>query len=301
MSLAGESGASEKERSIVERVAVGDGLRLEVKRWRGGGKTPAIGLPGLTRNAADFDGVAGAVAADGRDFLAVSMRGRGGSDWDANYLNYAPTTYRDDVLTAMDALGVERAVFVGTSLGGIVAMLIAEARPDSAAAAIINDVGVRLAPEGLARIAAYVSASDGDAPTAHARLSFADAVAATTRIQTVAFPDADRGFFEAFARRTYRRNEDGSWSLDFDPGVAAALGAVGPAPDLAPGWAALSAKPTLLVRGAISDLITPDIVAEMRVAHPDFQEVVVPRVGHAPTLEEPDAARAIAAFLSQID
>src|SRR5690606_12890213 len=116
-------------------------------------------------NASDFEDFALRAAETGRDVYAISLRGRGRSDYDSNHLNYFPTTYVGDILGALDQLRLEKAIFVGTSLGGIVTMLTTEKAPERVAGAVINDVGPELAPEGIARIAGYVGArppGDGD-------------------------------------------------------------------------------------------------------------------------------------------
>ncbi|MCA8888517.1 MAG: alpha/beta hydrolase, partial [Parvularculaceae bacterium] len=239
-------------------VKTSDGLALDVKIRRGGGKTPAFCIPGLTRNAADFEDFADQIAATGRDVYAISLRGRGLSHYDKNHLNYHPLTYRGDVISAFAQLGLENAVFVGTSLGGITTMLIAQEAPALVRAAVINDVGPELAPEGIARIAGYVGArpkgDDGTAP------DLAAAAEIIRGINEVAFPGKDRAFWEKFARRTFRQTEDGRWRLDYDPKIAQALAEVGAAPDLWPAFASLRDIPTLVLRGAISDLLSTEII-----------------------------------------
>lgn len=268
---------------------------MRARLYSGGDKTPALCIPGLTRNARDFEDLAPKIAEGGRDVLAVSLRGRANSDYDPDYGNYFPTTYRDDVLAALDQLGVQEAVFVGTSLGGIVTMLTNEKAPARVKAAIINDVGPELAPEGIERIAGYVG---GDKEPA---ASLEDAAARIKAINEVAFPDEDDAFWLTFARRTFKQIDGGAWTLDYDPNIAVALVENGPAPDLWPAFESLKTTPTLLVRGAISDLLTTPIIDKMRAVHPAFDYVEVPRVGHAPTLGEPAAWGAIETFLSRID
>lgn len=146
-----------KERSRVSEFETGTALlkavlRMAVRLYPGGDGTPLLCVPGLTCNAADFEELAPLIAATGRDVAAVSLRGRGPSDYDPNYHNYHPLTYRDDALAALDALGWNEAIFIGTSLGGIVTMLLHRAAPGGVKAAVLNDVGPELAAEGIARI-----------------------------------------------------------------------------------------------------------------------------------------------------
>ncbi len=277
------------------RVGLQDGLSMAVYKTAGGAGTPVICIPGLTRNAADFEDFAPFAAATGRDVYAVSLRGRGRSDYDPNHLNYHPLTYRDDILAFMNARGIARAIFVGTSLGGIVTMLTAAAARDRVAAAVINDVGPELAPEGIARIAGYVGARAAGADEPARDID--EAAARIRAINEPAFPGRDADFWRLFARRTFRQEADGRWRLDYDPGIGKALMEVGPAPDLWAPFAAMAATPTLIVRGAISDLLTPPIIEKMRAANPDFAYCEVENVGHAPTLTEPGAAAAIRPFL----
>lgn len=273
------------------------GLVMRVRRYAGGDKTPVVCIPGLTRNASDFADVAAAIAPTGRDVVAVNLRGRGASDYDPEYANYFPPTYRDDILAMLDKLQWREAIFIGTSLGGIVTMLTNEKAPARVKAAVINDIGPDLAPEGLARIAQYVGESAEAGPAADLK----EAAARAKAINGSAFPDASDADWEAFARRIFREQADGRWALDYDPNIVKALSEQGPAPDLWPGFVSLKSKPTLLVHGAISDLLTADIVDKMRAVHPAFDYVKVPRVGHAPMLTEPAAREALAAFLAALD
>lgn len=276
-------------------IALPDGLIMRGAIWRGGPKTPALCIPGLTRNARDFADLAERLAPDGRDFIALSLRGRATSDYDPDYLNYNPLTYRQDVLAALDRLALRRAAFIGTSLGGIVTMLVNEAAPDRVAGAVLNDVGPELAAEGLARITGYAGVAAPDA---------ADLDAAADRIRAVnevAFPDRDPEFWRAFAERTYRREADGRWRLDYDPAIGAALREAGPAPDLWSAFNSLKDTPTLVIRGVLSDLLTPAIVEKMRIVRPGLAYCEVPGVGHAPLLTEPAALGAIRDFLAGLD
>ena len=277
------------------KIEVAPNIRLAVRRYDGGGKTPAICLHGLTRNAADFEDIAPVIAQTGRDVLAISFRGRGESDRDPNYLNYHPLTYRDDVFSVLDAAAIDRAIFVGTSLGGLTTMLANELKPEGVRAAILNDVGPELAPEGLARIGGYVGGDPEPVSTIE------EAAQRIKAINSIAFPGYDDAAWVKFARRTYRQLDDDKWVLDYDPKIATALSEVGPAPELWPAFESLKDTPTLVVRGATSDLLTPPIIDKMRAVHPNFDYVEAPNVGHAPMLSEPPVEDAIRAFLSRID
>ncbi len=276
-------------------IGVAGDLNILAQKYPGGAKTPVLCIPGLTRNASDFDDLAPKIAAAGRDVITVSLRGRGRSDRDPDYLNYHPEIYRDDILSVLDAFGVRQAIFVGTSLGGIVTMVTHGTAPERIRAAVLNDVGPELAPEGIARIAGYVGAGGGPAA------SLEEAAERIQAINGVAFPDASDAEWLVFARRTFRETATGEWVLDYDPNIARALMERGPAPDLWPAFESMNKTPTLVLRGALSDLLSPEIVGKMRDAHPTFDYAEVPRIGHAPMMTEPVAWAALDKFLTKIN
>jgi pimeloyl-ACP methyl ester carboxylesterase len=256
-----------------------------------------ICLHGLTRNAADFGGLAPWMAERGRRVLAVDFRGRGLSAWDPEPMNYVPATYAADVLALMDAAGIGRAVFIGTSLGGIVTMALAAIRPPAVAAAVLNDVGPTLNPEGLRRIGGYAGRD--------ARVNdWGEAAAYARAINEAAFPGYGAADWDAFARRLFEAGPDGRLRLAYDPDIAAPIRAAGPdalAPDITPLFVALATgRPLLLVHGAISDLLDPERVEQMRALAPHLTTADVPNVGHAPMLDEPEARAAIEAFLEWV-
>ena len=277
-----------------------DGLTLRGTRYgnHGPAAVPVFCLPGLTRNERDFTALAGWLAGTGAgthclDVYCLSFRGRGRSDRDATYLNYQPLTYVQDVIAMAKALDIDSAVFIGTSLGGIVTMLTAHKKPSLVRAGVLNDIGPDLAPEGLARIAGYVGGSASFD-------SWKDAASAMKEINAVAFPAeaGDDGFWLAFAERCCRE-EDGKIILDYDPNIALALQEAGHAPDLWDAFTSMSC-PVLSVLGGISDLFTPEIQGDMKSRLPHLQTVTIPQVGHAPTLDEPAARDAIGAFLAAL-
>jgi pimeloyl-ACP methyl ester carboxylesterase len=281
------------------RIATNDGPKVYVRDYAPAGAArglPVVCLHGLTRNSADFEGVAPKIAALGRRAIVIDARGRGKSDNDPDATRYRPDVYAADVLRIMDTLGVPRAVFLGTSMGGIMTMLIAVTAPDRIAAAILNDLGPEIDPAGIKRIASYVGQSG---PTA----SWDEMTAAVKASQSVAFPGKDDAFWRTFAHRVGRERSDGRVELAYDAAIANVFKETpaAPPPSLIPLFEALAAKPILVVRGAISDLLSPSGVATMKRIKPDMEFVEVTNVGHAPTLEEPEAAQAIAAFLSKVE
>jgi pimeloyl-ACP methyl ester carboxylesterase len=259
---------------------------------------PVICLHGLTRNGRDFDVVAPRIAALGRRVVAPDMRGRGKSANDPDPAHYTPAIYAQDVIAMMDRLDIPRAVFIGTSMGGIIAMAIAALAPDRIAASVLNDVGVKLGAEGIARIASYVGRTQ---PVS----SWERAAEAARAVAGAAYPERldDAAFWSHFARRTFRERADGQIETDYDPHIALAFAdaADAPSPDLTPFFQALALKPMLSVRGGISDLLTEDVVATMRTLKPDLATVEVANVGHAPWLDEPEAWDAILDFLARVD
>ena len=277
-----------------------DGLSLFARDYAaasGPAKLPVIAIHGLTRNSADFGAIAPLIAQSGRRVLAIDVRGRGKSDRAPDPMTYQPVNYAHDVLALLEQAGIARAVFLGTSMGGLITMALAAIRSKVIAAAILNDVGPEVAKEGLARIAAY-SGKQVDTP------GWAEAAAYMKSLNGVAFPHYTDADWDAFARRTFRIGTEGAPVLDYDPDIAAPIRAAGAkalVPNLWPMFGRLTkARPVLLVRGETSDLLSPAIVAKMRKRAPKMDYVEVPGVGHAPMLDEPEAKAAIFPFLGEV-
>lgn len=290
---------SQPHMQFLERtIAAADGLNLYVRDYPPQGTqrgVPVICLHGLTRNSADFEEVAPRIAALGRRVLVPDVRGRGRSDRDPTPARYVPATYAADVVHTMTTLGIERAVFVGTSMGGLITMIVAATAPGRIAAAVFNDVGPVVNTSGLQRISQYV----GMTPPQDSWATLTTLVKAT---QAAAFPKADDAFWNTFARRTARELHDGRIAFDYDPAIAHIFEQppAAAAPDLSPFFLALGAAPLLVVHGTLSDILRPDGIAAMKALKPDLEVAEVPDVGHAPTLEEPEAWNAIAAFLARV-
>ena len=264
----------------------------------GPARLPVIAIHGLTRNSADFGTIAPLIAATGRRVLALDVRGRGRSNRATDPMTYQPPVYAKDVLALMDQAGIGRAVFLGTSMGGLITMALTAMAPDRVAAAILNDIGPEVAPEGLARIAAYTGQK------VEIR-TWDDAADYARRTNGAALPHYEPADWMAFARRVFREGPDGIPVLGYDPDITVPMRAAGDSalvPDLWPAFRNLAdGRELMLVRGATSDLLSPDIASRMREAAPYMTFVEVPGVGHAPMLDEPAARDSIVGFLARVD
>ncbi|WP_206436021.1 alpha/beta fold hydrolase [Altericroceibacterium xinjiangense] len=259
------------------------------------GEGPALLLMhGLTRNSADFEPLAACLS--GRYRLIVpDQRGRGLSQPDSDRANYRPDIYVQDMFVLLDGLAIDRAGLIGTSMGGLMAMIMASMQPDRIPAIVLNDIGPEIDPAGLRRIAGYVGPGEPFA-------TWAEAAARCKAINQDAFPDFTGRDWNDFAQRTCREGEDGRIAFAYDPAIAAGFqneGGVAP-PDLWPLWDALAAVPVLLLRGELSDLLSAGTARQMARRHPGpFSRVDVPRRGHAPLLDEPEAFAALETFLAR--
>jgi pimeloyl-ACP methyl ester carboxylesterase len=273
-----------------------DGLRLVARDHAGAtgaARAPVICLHGLTRNSRDFEELAPWIAAQGRRVLAPDMRGRGLSDRDPDTRNYAIPVYVGDVATLLDQAGIGRAVFIGTSMGGLITMGLAGLRPQAIAGAALNDVGPEIDPAGLTRIASYA----GQRP---ATPDWAAAAARAMAINAVAFPHYGDADWMAFARRTFRQGADGAPEPDYDPAISGMAGPLDPGAETLL-WglygALAGAAPVLVLRGQTSDILRSGAAQRMAQAGRDTRLVTVPGVGHAPMLDEAEARQALAEFL----
>lgn len=265
-----------------------DGLALYSRYYGTLGDTrlPVICLPGLTRSSTDFEDLALHLSRDGRRVLSPDFRGRGKSDYDPVMLNYVPPTYARDVIELLAITGIGRAVFVGTSLGGIVTQIISLVAPQLVAGAALNDIGPELAPEGLARIAAYAGNQSDPA-------DWPAAVAQIRGLNLSQFPTLDDATWERFARAVFIEKPEGGLRPNYDPKIGEAVRTAGPGGDLWAVFGGLKTIPSLVLRGALSDLLAPATVEKMKAAKPDLVTVEVPERGHAPLLDEPVAIAAI--------
>lgn len=278
----------------VSRFAVvRDGLRLHYSLYGANHRPPLLCLHGLTRNSRDFKEFAERYEREWR-VIALDFRGRGLSDYDPLPARYTPPTYAADVLQLLDQLSIDEAVFAGTSLGGLVTMIVAALAPQRIRAAILNDVGPELTAAGLDRIKTYVGKDVRFASWDEA----ADAITANNGHVPASYSHAD---WVKVAHRACRERE-GAIVYDYDMAIVQPFEALGAVPkvDMWSLFEALARKSLLVVRGEHSDLLSAGALERMQELVPDMTSVTVPGVGHAPTLDEPEAVEAIDRFLGSL-
>ena len=272
-----------------------DGLRLHYRDYAGPAtRPPIICIPGLTRNARDFAAVAERLSPDWR-VICVDLRGRGESAQAKDAMSYVPLTYMQDIEALVRELGLDRFVLFGTSLGGLVTMLLSMAGGGRIAGALINDVGPEFDRPGIERIKGYVGKAQSWPTWMHAARHFAEA-------QGDVFPGWQLDQWLAFAKRVCRLGSKGRVVLDYDMRIAEPFKMpAGPTGfDMWQAFAGLKGVPSLIVRGEISDLLSVATIERMLTEHPAMEAVTVPGVGHAPTLEEPEAQAAIDRLLGRV-
>jgi pimeloyl-ACP methyl ester carboxylesterase len=270
-----------------------DGLRLYYRDYPAGepGWLPVLCLPGLTRNSRDFADLAGRLSSR-HEVLTADLRGRGRSAWDPDPAHYHLTTYVQDAWTLLDSRGIERVLIVGTSLGALMGMAMAT-RPERIAGVVLNDAGPELDLVGLLRIAGYA----GKLPPVR---SWAEAAAQAKVVHEAALPDLTDAQWLDYARRNYRESSEGVPTPDMDPQIAAGFKTPPTGPlQMWPLYAAIKAVPMLVLRGALSDLLSAATVERMVGEKPDLEHVTVPNRGHVPLLDEPESLRAIDSFLTR--
>jgi len=276
---------------VTGRFQTSDGLSLAYEDEGSG--LPVLCLPGLTRDARDFDDLA-RVQPAGLRLIRLTSRGRGASDWAEDPGTYSIPIEARDVLELLDHLGVGAAVIIGTSRGGLLAMVIAALAPDRLLGTLLNDIGPEIEADGLDRIKDYL----GIAPRAKTFEGVAKGLKAT---MSNAFPNLSDSQWLDLAKRWFKAEEDGI-GLTYDPALREAVLAAGaqPAPDLWPLFDALALKPLAAVRGANSDLLSAATLAAMQTRAPDMIAATVPDRGHCPFLDEDEALTALTALIAKI-
>ena len=273
-----------------------DNLRLHYRDYPGGadGRPPILCIPGLTRNARDFAALAGRLAGAWR-VICVDLRGRGESAYSRDAMTYVPLTYVQDIERLLEELKISAYVAFGTSLGGIVTMLLASAGKERIAGALFNDVGPVIEQAGNARIRASVG-KGGSWPT------WLHAARALAEIQSNVYPYYELTDWLAMAKRLYRLTAAGRIVYDYDARIAEPFQLPGSDAgiDLWPALAPLKDVPALVVRGALSDVLSLATLDRMMAALPLAETVTIERTGHTPTLAEPEATAAIDRLLARV-
>jgi pimeloyl-ACP methyl ester carboxylesterase len=271
-----------------------DGLKLHYRDYAGAkNRPPIICIPGLTRNARDFEHVAKRLAGDWR-VICVELRGRGESAYAKDPMTYVPATYAEDLEILLAELKIKKFVSIGTSLGGLVTMLLAAAKPGRIVGALLNDVGPELDPRGLVRIRSTVGKTHSWPTWVHAARDLGEQ-------QGMVYPAYKLEDWLDFAKRVCRLTQQGRVVFDHDLRISEPIKAdPGVAVDLWPFYEALDAAHVAILRGSLSDLLSEKTAKEMARRLPNAKLTTVNGVGHAPALNEPAATRAIGALLKAV-
>ncbi|MBB3988732.1 alpha/beta fold hydrolase [Croceicoccus naphthovorans] len=274
-----------------------DGLSLHYRDYSGpdgADLLPVICIPGLTRNARDFAGLASHLSQH-RRVICVDLRGRGDSDFAKDAATYQPLQYAQDVIALMDQAGLDRAAFIGSSLGGLVTMTIAMSRPALIAGAVLNDVGPKIEKAGLERIADYVGQQRSFPTWMHAARSLQENHGAI-------HPDWGVIDWLAEAKRVMVLGNNGRITFDYDMRIGEGFAdAVDEAAglDLWPAFETMARYPLVVVRGENSDILSDTVAREMQGRMSNIELVTVPGTGHLPTLAEPEVMQAIEHLLNE--
>lgn len=275
-----------------------DGVRLHARIYAGpaGAEAapPILCMPGLARNARDFEALAPHVA-QYRKTIVIEFRGRGESAFAKDPMTYVPLTYVQDVVVLLGELGIDRFAVIGTSLGGLVAMLMAATLPGRLVGAVLNDVGPELQTAGLARIRDYIGAGGSQPTWMHAARALSD-------LNRAIYPSYEIEDWLRLTKRTHRLTAEGRIVTDYDKQIAAPLRASdgGEVVDLWPVYRALGDIPLLILRGQLSDILARSAAEKMVADLPRARLVEVPGVGHAPTMDEAEALAAIDAWAAEL-
>lgn len=274
-----------------------DGLDLYYRVYgNASDRLPIVCLSGITRNCGDFDEFAEGFSKD-RQIFCLDYRGRGQSHWDTDYKNYNPQTYLGDIFVFLTTAQIEKAVFVGTSFGGLLCMGLSGLTPQYIAGVILNDVGPDISDEGGSRIAGYIE-------TDVRYQTIEDVAAAQKSSYSAAYPDVDKGYWISTARVGFKYDDkDQNFKPNYDLAIGKALieQTTDEQPiDLWPFFETMKAKPLLAIRGALSDVLSEETFQKMQKVNPDMQHLTLANRGHVPLLNEPLALKEITGFLETV-
>ncbi len=293
---AGDAGAG---RIVTIRSQDGLSLASRVFDAAASDRLPLLCLPGLSRNSRDFIALGQYFSRhplEPRRVIAVDYRGRGLSDSDPEWRNYKPVVEAHDVLAIVAALGIERAIVVGTSRGGIIAMLIGALRPALLSGVVLNDIGPVLEGRGLARIKAYLS-------NRHSVGSWDEAIALVRSGSEAQFPGLSAEDWRSFAEAHFGETRSGL-APQYDPNLRKTIVDIDVTekiPVLWPQFMSLARIPVLALRGENSDLLSPRTLEEMATRHPGLEDMTVPGQGHAPLLRDNPTLERILGFARRCD
>ncbi|PCH82348.1 MAG: alpha/beta hydrolase [Hyphomicrobiales bacterium] len=278
-----------------------DGLQLSARIYENqkSNWSPIVCLPGLTRNASDFDELATYFSRHKhrpRQVISLDYRGRGASEYDPNPQNYTPLVEIQDILAALVSMNIEKAIFLGTSRGGILAMILAVLRPGIIAGTILNDIGPEIDVSGLARLKTYIGHD-------HPVEKWQDAIALVKLIHGRFFPDLTEEDWDKFARTTFEKQGKVIKS-SYDPRLARMLDGIesdATPPTLWAQYRCLSRFPVLAIRGGLSDILSEAVFERMYEENQNMESITVERQGHAPLLSSPKLLNRISGFVSRVD
>ena len=273
---------------MTQKFQTSDGLTLAYRD--SGSGIPVLCLAGLTRNSTDFSYLAPHLP-DVR-LIRLDYRGRGASDW-ADPATYTPIVEGQDALALLDHLGIGSAAIIGTSRGGIVAMLLAATAKDRLRGVCLVDVGPELSMAGLDVIRNYIGKPPPNLPLPELAMARAGMMHGFANVpESRWLEEAEKHFTVA----------DGRAAINYDPGLATIFNqsSDAPPPDLWPIFDALEGLPLALVRGANSDILSAETAAAMRSRHPNIIFADVPDRGHVPFLDEPEALAVIRQWIESL-
>jgi pimeloyl-ACP methyl ester carboxylesterase len=291
---------AEAEGSVV-RFRSQDGLLLAARIFdvTPSERLPLLCLPGLSRNSRDFIGLGrffARHASEPRKVVAVDYRGRGLSEPDRDWRNYKPLVEAHDVLAAATVLGIERAILIGSSRGGIVAMLLGALRPALIAGVILNDIGPVVEGTGLARIKKYL----GSVPAVR---DWDEALDTLRRGAGAQFPGLSEEDWRRQAEAYFAESGSGI-APQFDRNLLRSIGDLDLSerlPVLWPQFMSLAGVPVLAIRGEHSDVLSPRTLVEMAERHPQFEHLTVRGQGHTPLLRDAPTLERILTFAQRCD
>jgi pimeloyl-ACP methyl ester carboxylesterase len=272
-----------------------DGLRLYARVYDAPDRAAktVLCLHGLTRNSRDFEDLAPHLQGRYR-VIVPDLRGRGRSAWDTNPQNYQPAIYVQDILALLGHIGAPQVMVIGTSLGGLLAMLLGAGHRTRVAGMVLNDIGPEADPVGIERIKGYA----GRLPPPK---NWSDAITQTRTMFADAWPNLSEERWATIVRRGFREDESGAIRVDADPMIGEMLRAAPAATaNLWPFWNVLRGIPTLAIRGERSDILSGATFARMKAENPELIQLEVAQRGHVPLLDEPECLAAIDAFLARV-